>query len=882
MSETFKYTIMNDPMRISDEEFFGLWDSKKSVWTIAPIFNYEKYSNKLYDVCKYAKMGDYVNAKNSLLEYYRSKNIKIISDFSKFPDGQDKKCFMALERNVYSSNIMNGMVMDIFTVGSNLEWHSVDVMHSISKLNLGNTEFVCYQLVSVDKSDVSAWFYSRKSKYSPYLELVVNNETVKVKCAKDTMLSGGENSSKSFCNSKIFEVRESGTYHNHDENMKRAYFAFALSFLKETDIVTSVSFNIFGKSEGIDKEIVLYNEFEANWKEEPFCWNDVTDELIFSCNDMNSWDFITPSHPSQKGKICLYHRGNEFIPITRLYEKNHDEKYAYTFIRNCMANICYVGCNRDVYNELDMSTHCHYQFENLFRVIDSKYLTGEIFTAILKNMYQLADWLVNNYYGKSNNNWASFATKGVYSVMAFMPELKVRDKWFDITVKENERLIMRFMNPDWSCVELAQWYHNVLIGTITEQFEIYKSTKEPLPFSSNMYDTLHKLMKSFYYTLSPTGSDCNIGDTTCPFIDMRYIIKKWYELCPEIVNNDDELKFAATDGRKGSLPEFTTINFPYNVRTYMRTDWTRNALYMIITGKVNGSHGHHDSFSLVMMAYGRHLLTDQGYGTQLTGNIREKMIASESHNVVLADDTENDMRTDAKQIGFYSDDKYDYCEISGSCNNVVDIQNRSVLFCKKQKFCIVNDYIKPIDMYKTTKYSQYWHMLPNANMTVDNKTKIIRSNFEDRVNVMVVPVGYDDIETAELQDSKYSPGAGTIAASKKACLIKHNKGSGYFTTLIIPTDKYIKFTVKTKKLLEENPEYNAFMAVISDDKDVSNTYCGLHNILNLKKEIKVGRYTTDAINMLVQEDKNGNVVSFNVYGGTFLKKDGKYIFKSEN
>lgn len=71
-------------------------------------------------------------------------------------------------------------------------------------------------------------------------------------------------------------------------------------------------------------------------------------------------------------------------------------------------------------------------------------------------------------------------------------------------------------------------------------------------------------------------------------------------------------------------------------------------------------------------------------------------------------------------------------------------------------------------------------------------------------------------------------------------------------------DKYINFTVKTKKLLEYNPDYNAFMSVISDDKGVSNSYFGLHNILNLKKEIKVGRYTTDAINMLVQEDKNRN------------------------
>ena len=63
-----------------------------------------------------------------------------------------------------------------------------------------------------------------------------------------------------------------------------------------------------------------------------------------------------------------------------------------------------------------------------------------------------------------------------------------------------------------------------------------------------------------------------------------------------------------------------------------------------------------------MMAYGKHLITDQGYGAQLTGDIYKLMSASSTHNVVLADDVENIWRKDAAQLGFDTNDKFDYCE----------------------------------------------------------------------------------------------------------------------------------------------------------------------------------------------------------------------------
>ena len=77
---------------------------------------------------------------------------------------------------------------------------------------------------------------------------------------------------------------------------------------------------------------------------------------------------------------------------------------------------------------------------------------------------------------------------------------------------------------------------------------------------------------------------------------------------------------------------------------------------MILTdGKV-----YNDAFSLAMMAYGKHLITDQGYGAQLTGDIYKLMSVSSTHNVVLADDVENTLKT---VFAFYESAKNDGKEI---------------------------------------------------------------------------------------------------------------------------------------------------------------------------------------------------------------------------
>ena len=43
----YDYVIDKDPMQISDEEFFGVWDSELEMWTSRPYFRYDDFDGML-------------------------------------------------------------------------------------------------------------------------------------------------------------------------------------------------------------------------------------------------------------------------------------------------------------------------------------------------------------------------------------------------------------------------------------------------------------------------------------------------------------------------------------------------------------------------------------------------------------------------------------------------------------------------------------------------------------------------------------------------------------------------------------------------------------------------------------------------------------------
>ena len=160
--------------------------------------------------------------------------------------------------------------------------------------------------------------------------------------------------------------------------------------------------------------------------------------------------------------------------------------------------------------------------------MNSKYMTGEVFTAYLKHLWMLADYHVYNWYGKAYNNFATFSTGAVYNMTARFPEFERREIWLQATRDENQRVVVGFTFEDGMSLELAQGYTNTILSTLAIPFNTGNLTGADLPFSEETIDIIHNLVLSLFNCIGPMGGGFNLGDSYDPYGDYTSTFKNWY------------------------------------------------------------------------------------------------------------------------------------------------------------------------------------------------------------------------------------------------------------------------------------------------------------------------------------------------------------------
>ena len=904
------YPMPDDPNYISDEAFFGKWNSTSSKWVKEPYFRYSDYDG-MAGVEEAAKEGDYETAKSELLKYYRSlasSRVNSVNSITSSNDKAYKAIYELMSRNAYVTNFISNYVIDTFKIQQEWSDVTIDVTDRLNEAK-GSYSIFTNVIASVDKYRNQAEVYSKESDYDPVIVATVNGESVTFNAVKDATLQAGEYSGINYGSEKILYAEEAGTWDNFEDRTKRMFIGFDISGLDRDDTIEDAYIKIKARHTGSDEEKLMaaYWIGESSWLENTICWDTFADHMYFSCNDMNCWDYVTSNITTVKGKVCGYHRGHEPKFLANLYSyysrhpeaEQYPDKYAYTYIRQYMGLINSIGLEPDVMNQLDMSIHISSVSEDVLRIINSKYMTPEAFTTFMKHFWLLTEYHTYNYYGVASNNFASYSTAAVYNICARFPEFARHDVWTEETVKENDIIVEGFTFDDGMCYELSHNYHSTILDTFALPYTTHNKTGEPLPFSEKTTGIIYDIVMSLFNTSGPYFGGFNLGDGFDPYTSYQSTFKTWYN---NLFKNDPTVANIATGGSSGWLPDKYTTNYSVGQRTFMRSDWSEKALALAMTNKMVGSHGHKDALSIAMFAYGKYLLTDQGYGGVQTGNTMYYMKSPQQHNVVTVNDSEDylvdgyivsDVRSesyntlqsvDGEQMYFDTNDQYDFVEYSTPAYTTTENSQRSVMFLKNQKFWIVTDYQVPNDATVENVYAQNWHLYPGAEMTIDPTTKVIESHFEDEPNVMLVPVDPDAIDETEIRGTWYSEKAGQISDSEKGMLYKTKTGNAVFSTVIMPMDVGEDYTITTTKLsnaLDED-EVNLFSFTVENEVtgDQSKYYYYHVNDAELNTTVNVGSYSTDANTLLVEEDTSGNVISLYMIDGTFVNKGTATLIKT--
>lgn len=872
-----------DPMFMSDEEFFGVWEN--GAWQITPKWDYT-YSG-MEEVGEAAKSGNYSLAKEKLLDYFKNKR-------------KSNTTLSQSSRNTGWANLMSDdfyhMGFSIYYQGSMYvgnEWQAWEANVKTSELSAGNT--VSYSVRSwyneasyleIARSD------AENSAMRPRLELMVNGVRKVFEAECDAEIRAGDYKEVNYKDEEYLHVQNFGDFLQNDT--RQGVIKFNLSSLKSSDTVTSAKLILYARavpSFSGEKRIAIIREPNSGWNRDNATWNSFTG-YVYSYNGLpekNTWEKVENADAEYLWQSCRFY---PWDTIALEYQMTGDEAYAYKAMRIMEDFLTDVGGWKSsstgyTYDEngmrgafprtLDAVGRNGKWMDTIDVFIKSDYATADFCTAVLKSVWDTANFLT--YYNTATGNWRQYEFNGIMEAALKMPEFidsRAGRNWYQIAQTELEQLIFLNNLDDGSYVEACNSY-------AASAFLSYVEYRSNMIASGGDVSDEYKdlLLKMAYYNaalFTSDGTGLQYGDSgaSTRSAEAYQEVCRWY--------NDKELEYIITYGNNGTKPNYTSQHFEDSTVTVMRSGWTKNAPYLFTNVRGGGQHGHTDYNGVIVYAYGKVLLNDAGIFTYTsTDPYRKWGISSAAHNTVLINDTTQTKDANAgfeatgKVYDFSTNASFDY--LSQSTFQTAGYEHRRSITFIKPNIWIVSDLMEPDNKTKLNNYKQLWHMLPNSGMSISDTAKTISSNYDSGGNIIVASADGDAVTVKE-ETGWYDRNYQTIETAPYAYFEKNNcAGDTSLDTVLMVSNDDSTAKLRAQKLDTSNSAATALKIKFTQNE---SNFVGYYFMCYDNAGGAFGQYETDAQVAYVQENEQGKAVSVLLKNGSYIKtSDGKMLFEAE-
>lgn len=864
--ENNSYPTINDPMHISDEEFFGKWDIADGSWSVEPLLQYDRFS-QLGSIESSVKKGNYENAKDLLLAYYRTKSGDEVIKFAA-ESTYDIQATAMLDK-IWSFN-ENDRIVGETEITSEWAWHSID---------LGKRTTGAYWIMD---SDMDGSYIQIESKENPaghsaYLEVIAGGQKYLYPVIDDTYISAGDNKYVNYGSEQILLSREAagGEKMPFGTNTARPYFRFALDSYSST--VTSVKLNFYARAVGKDTKKVysLTTTNSKNFEEESFNW---------SMQYPNAVCFKETGYIWLDENAFRNEWGTEYtwsLWSTRLYQsgwlvsrylKTMNEDCAYEALDHTMS--MYIQQPEGLYpRNLESGWRVEYLLKTMFSTINSKHMTPEIFTALLKWLYAHGEGLKDQYVATAN--WTSAFKTNFARICAFTPEI-TPEGWWDKAKEDLKKFYSgTLLNPDGSYTESCA---NYIAGVLTE-FAAVMEIVAALEDENDEYyiffnEQLGRLLKYYTVLAYSTGKTPPFGDGA------RLSPYSGNEAHNKYVK-DENIQWIVTGGKEGKEPDYTTTWYPDKGMIMFKSGWHADDLGAFFNNDGGGSHHHYDDLALDVTAYGEYLLVDAGVSTYSAGSefaeVRHDTI---NHNTIQIDNTNQSglTRNSAGYTNLNTNGTFDYLKSASNDKMYQGFDvGRNVLMLKN-KFIIVNDVIKPYDNEAHT-YRQLWHPDMNFNVTVDEETHIAQTNFPTKPNVKIAAVNTGE-EAKVFTRMMNNPKVGETRSQSVQYYKEDVIGNQTFDTVIYPEDTGVDTELEVDRIQLDGVSLEtatAFEIKINDNRGYF--YSSNEETPPVRS---FGIHTYNGEMAYIEKNDDGNLEYIAMTNGSLLKDDSIIVEFSQN
>ena len=279
-------------------------------------------------------------------------------------------------------------------------------------------------------------------------------------------------------------------------------------------------------------------------------------------------------------------------------------------------------------------------------VMNSRYMTANVCTAILKNLWdnmtELERYLTDERVANLGANQKVYESVAYGMAAMFLPEFSVSQELILSSKSVMENLVRRSYFADGAYIEATDGYSTSVMSSFTEYWK--KLKMYGLDYSEEVQQRLYKAAVYNSLLIAPYGIGIAWGDNGKTNSNLTPKNELFYDLMP-----DEEFLFVNTYGRKGVMPKWTSRLYEGPMYALMRSDWTDDAMFTLMDSSGFGGHGHADTNSMTVNAFRRSFLIDPGYYNYDNASpIRRYMISTRAHNTVEVDNTSQNylLRTD--------------------------------------------------------------------------------------------------------------------------------------------------------------------------------------------------------------------------------------------
>lgn len=324
------------------------------------------------------------------------------------------------------------------------------------------------------------------------------------------------------------------------------------------------------------------------------------------------------------------HRHKWFTPMGKAYRVSGDEKYAVEWTKqyidwikkNPLVKIDkkeyeMTGDNqlkddaenvRFAWRPLEVSNRLQDQTSQFQLFLPSPSFTPEFLTEFLVNYHKHAIHILGNYSAQGNH--LLFEAQRMIYAGAFFPEFKEAAAWRKSGIDIMNREINVQVYNDGGQFELDPHYHLAAINIFCKALNIADLNGFRNEFPQEYLDTIEKMIV-FYANVSfpdytnPCFSDAKLTNKK----EMLKNYRSWSKMFPK----NQFIKYLATDGKEGALPEYLSKGFLKSGFFVFRNSWGTDATQMVVkAGPKAFWHCQPDNGTFELWFNGKNLFPDTG------------------------------------------------------------------------------------------------------------------------------------------------------------------------------------------------------------------------------------------------------------------------------